>query len=127
MAVYENPYTPPKSPKQKNGFATASLICGMLGLLNLCCFAFPSAIVFGVGAISFAVISKKDQRLTTPARIAIFLGSGAIVFGVAEYFYALNLIEYMKEPANIALFNQLYEQAEKLLEEQALLGETITY
>ena len=111
--------------KDRNFYATASLICGILSLITLCCFAFTTAIVFGVGAISIAIISKKDNRLSIPARIAIFLGSGAIAFGFLEFFYALKLFEYIKKPENIAMFNQFFQQAEQLLEGQPLLKGTL--
>ena len=126
---YHNPYNPyPKQPKkERNGFATAARISGMPALINLCCFAFTTAIIFGVGAVSFALVSKKEQKLSTPARIAIFLGIGAVVFGVIEYFVTLNMIEIMKAPENIAQVNKFIEEAEKMLESQAALRESLTH
>lgn len=106
---------PMRPKKTRNGFATAALLSGILALLNLCCFSFTTAIIFGVGAISFAMISKRDQRLSTSAKIAVFLGSFGIVFGVAEYFFALNMYEVIKAPENIAHVNRMIEEAEKLL------------
>ena len=120
-----NPYDPygnmpPKPRKQRNGFATGALICGVLGLLNLCCFAFPTAIIFGVGAISFAVISKKGQPMSKTAIVAVVLGIIVILLGVGEFVYSLKLIEIMKDPEHIAEFNQLFEQFEQFMEEQAV-------
>ena len=34
----------PEPPKQKNSYATVSLVSGIFGLLTLCCMAFPIAI-----------------------------------------------------------------------------------
>ena len=96
-----------------------------MSLLNLCCFSFTTSIIFGVGAVTFAYISKKDQQLSTPAKIAIFLGVGGIVFGVAEYFFALKAYEYIRLPENIAMFNQMFEEAEKMLESQAALQKVL--
>ena len=126
---YRNPYNPypPKPRKPRNGFATAALISGILATLNLCCFAFPTAIIFGVGAVCIALISKKENKISLPARIAVFLGVGAVVFGVAEYFYAIKMFEYIKQPENIAQFNQIFEEAEKMLENQMGLGKTSTH
>ena len=57
------PYGNGYPPKPKNGFATASLVVGIFALLSLCCFAFPLSIIMGVGAVIFAVISKKGQPM----------------------------------------------------------------
>jgi len=131
---YRNPYNPyerkrrPKEPnKEKNTYATAALIGGIMSLLNLCCFSFTTSIIFGVGAVTFAYISKKDQQLSKPAKIAIFLGVGGIVFGVAEYFFALKAYEYIRLPENIAMFNQMFEEAEKMLESQAALQKVLQH
>ena len=104
-----------KPKKERNGRATAALIGGIIALLNLCCFSFTTAIVMGVASISMAIMSKKDKKLTMPARIAIFLGSGAIVFGVAEYVYMLNLLDYVKQPENISQFNHMIKEVENAL------------
>ena len=131
---YHNPYNPyerghrPKDPqKEKNSYATAALIGGILAVINLCCFAFTTSIIFGVGAISFAFVSKKDQKLSTPAKVAIFLGAGSIVFGAAEYFLAIKLYEYIKLPENIPMFNQMFEEAERMLESQAALQKVLKH
>lgn len=124
MADYENrnEYEPineqasMRPKKTRNGFATASLLSGILAILNLCCFSFTTAIIFGVGAICFATVSRQGgQRLAASAKIAVFLGSFGIVFGVAEYFLALNMYEMIKLPENIAYINHMLEEAEKLL------------
>ena len=104
-----------KPKKERNGRATAALVGGIIALLNLCCFSFTTAIIMGVASISMAIMSKKDKKLTLPARIAIFLGSGAIVFGVAEYVYMLNLLEYVKQPENISQFNHMIKEVENVL------------
>ena len=119
---YVNPYNPypPKQPKKKNGFATGALFCGIFGLLSLCCFAFTTSIIMGVGAISFAIISKKDQPFTTTAIIAIVLGAIAIVLGVGEFFCSLWLSDLMKDPAYIQMFNQFMEQMEQEVATQGI-------
>ena len=104
-----------KPKKERNGRATAALVGGIFALLNLCCFSFTTAIIMGVASISMAIMSKKDKKLTLPARIAIFLGSGAIVFGVAEYVYMLNLLDYVKQPENISQFNHMIKEVENAL------------
>ena len=40
---------PQRPRREKNSFATISLISGIFALLTLCCFAFPVAIICGVG------------------------------------------------------------------------------
>ncbi len=109
---YRNPYNPYKRT-QKNGYATAALCSGIFALLNLCCFNFPSCIILGVGAISIAFISKKDGTMTKTAVTAVVLGVIAIILGVIEFFYSLWLTDLIKDPNNIAMFNQMFEQIQK--------------
>ena len=104
-----------QKPKNRNSYATAALIGSIIALLNLCCFSFTTAIVLGVGSVSFAIISKKDGKLSRAARVAIFLGVGSIVFGVIEYVYMMQILEMAKDPENIVQFNQLYREIEKFL------------
>ena len=57
---------PQRPRREKNSFATISLISGIFALLTLCCFAFPVAIICGVGAVCFAIISKKASPSEAP-------------------------------------------------------------
>ena len=112
----QDPNNGPKRPgKFLRDYATAALFCGIFGLLNLCGFAFTTAIIFGVGAICFAYLSKKDGKLQKKARIAIYLGVAAILAGAVEYVYAIKLFEMIKDPAHIAEFNQMYSRIEAFM------------
>ena len=121
MTEFENQNQTPynRDPKKKNGFATAALCSGIFAILNLCCFNFPSCIILGVGAISIAFISKKEAPMTKPAKTAIVLGTIAIILGVVEFFYSLWLSDLIKDPANIAMVNQLVEQVQGEMAAQA--------
>ena len=121
MTEFENQNQTPykRDPKKKNGFATAALCSGIFAILNLCCFNFPSCIILGVGAISIAFISKKEAPMTKPAKAAVVLGVIAIILGVVEFFYSLWLSDLIKDPANIAMVNQLVEQVQREMTAQA--------
>ena len=121
MTEFENQNQKPykQVPKKKNGFATAALCSGIFAILNLCCFNFSSCIILGVGAISIAIISKKEAPMTRPAKAAVVLGVIAIVLGVIEFFYSLWLSDLIKDPANIAMINQLIEQVQGEVAAQA--------
>ena len=103
-------------PKQKNSFATISLIVGIFGLLTLCCMAFPIAIIMGVGAIAFAVISKQGRSFSGPAIAGIILGVFCIVLGIGEFLYVMALSSFMSDPENAAMFNEFYNQLEQQLQ-----------
>ena len=107
------PYRGPESPKQKNSYATVSLVSGIFGLLTLCCMAFPIAIILGVGAIAFAVISKQGRPMTGPAIAGTILGAFCIVLGIGEFLYILAVSAFMKDPENAAMFNEIYNQLEQ--------------
>ena len=107
----------PRQQKPKNNFATGSLACGILGLLTLCCCAFPLAIILGVGAVSFAVISKKGQPFSGTAIAGIVLGIICILLGIGEFLYVLAFTSFMNDPENAAMFNEIYEQMEQQLQQ----------
>lgn len=109
----DQPYRGPEPPRQKNSYATISLVSGIFGLLTLCCMAFPIAIILGVGAIAFAVISKQGRPMTGPAIAGIILGAFCIVLGIGEFLYILAVSAFMKDPENAAMFNEIYNQLEQ--------------
>ena len=106
---------PQRPRREKNSFATISLISGIFALLTLCCFAFPVAIICGVGAVCFAIISKKGQPFRGTAAAGIILGVIAILLGIGEFFYVLTITNLMKDPANAAAFNEFFEQFQRQL------------
>lgn len=104
---------PQRPRREKNSFATISLISGIFAILTLCCFAFPVAIICGVGAVCFAIISKKGQPFRGTAVAGIVLGVIAVLLGIGEFFYVLTITNLMKDPANAAAFNEFFEQFQK--------------
>ena len=106
---------PQRPRREKNSFATISLISGIFALLTLCCFAFPVAIICGVGAVCFAIISKKGQPFRGTAAAGIILGVIAVLLGIGEFFYVLTITNLMKDPANAAAFNEFFEQFQRQL------------
>ena len=106
---------PQRPRREKNSFATISLISGIFALLTLCCFAFPVAIICGVGAVCFAIISKKNQPFRGTAIAGIILGVIAVLLGIGEFFYVLTITNLMKDPANAAAFNEFFEQFQQQL------------
>lgn len=98
---------PQRPRREKNSFAFA--------LLTLCCFAFPVAIICGVGAVCFAIISKKGQPFRGTAAAGIILGVIAVLLGIGEFFYVLTITNLMKDPANAAAFNEFFEQFQRQL------------
>jgi hypothetical protein len=94
------------------------MICGIFGILCLCCFAFPLAIILGVGAVCFAIISKRGQPFYATAIFGIVLGVIAVVLGIGEFVYFMALSSLVKDPANAALINEFMEQLEQQLQQQ---------
>ena len=87
-------------------------------LRDLCCFAFPLAIILGVGAVCFAIISKRGQPFYATAIFGIVLGVIAVVLGIGEFVYFMALSSLVKDPANAALINEFMEQLEQQLQQQ---------
>ena len=89
---------PQRPRREKNSFATISLISGIFAILTLCC---------------FAIISKKGQPFRGTAVAGIILGVIAVLLGIGEFFYVLTITNLMKDPANAAAFNEFFEQFQK--------------
>ena len=113
----QNEYTT-EPKKQKNGFATASLACSVCALLDLCCFTFPLAVIMGMAAIAFAIVSRKDQSMSGTAIAGIVLGVLAVALGVAEFFAFLYIYDLMREPELIPYFNEWFRQIQQVMAEQ---------
>lgn len=99
-----------KTPKKESGFAVASLIVGLFGILTLCCSAFPVAIIMGVGAVCFAVISKNGEPFCGLAIAGIVLGVIAVLGGVAEFALLMAFTSLLDNPEDAAVINQLYNE-----------------
>ena len=116
----QNEYTT-EPKKQKNGFATASLACSVCALLDLCCFTFPLAVIMGMDAIAFAIVSKKGQPMSGTAIAGTVLGVLAVALGVAEFFASLYIYDLMRDPELIPYFSEWFRQIEQVMAEQGYL------
>ncbi len=101
---------PKKSDQPKNSFATASLSFGIMGMLNLCCYSFTTAILMGVCSVTLAYLSKNNQPMARSAVWGAVIGTLTVLAGIAEYFYALWISDMMKDPQFIPLFNEILDQ-----------------
>ena len=117
----QNEYTQPEPKKQKNGVATASLACRVCALLELCCCTFPLAVIMGMDAIAFAIVSRKDQSMSGTAIAGIVLGVLAVALGVAEFFAFLYIYDLMREPELIPYFNEWFRQIQQVMAEQGYM------
>ena len=124
-----NPDIPPVMKKNKNRYASTALMFGIFSIVNLCGFMFPMAIIMGVSAACFAVLSKNRQELpengqeapmTTAARVGLIAGVIAAVLGVAEYFVMLNVYDMMKDPELIPYFNDAFDKLREYMNQNML-------
>lgn len=128
---YQQPYPdmPPAMKKNKNRYASTALMFGIFSIINLCSFMFPMAIIMGVSAACFAVLSKnrqeplengQEQPMTTAAKVGLVAGIIAAALGVAEYFLMLNVYDMMKDPELIPYFNDAFERLREYMNETIL-------
>ncbi len=67
--------------KRSNGFATAALVLGIVGIATGCCVY--TGIICGALAIIFALLSRGgEMTMTTKAKLGLIFGIIGIVFGV---------------------------------------------
>ena len=109
----ETAAAPEKRPdvNQPNGTAIASMVCGILGLLLLCCcIAFPLSIILGVAAIVLAILSKKDSPFCGYAIAGLILGIFALLLGVVEFLYLMAVNMLVRDPSWAAVFDEIMEE-----------------
>lgn len=100
-----------RPPKQPNGMATVSLICGIIGVLSLCaCIAFPLSIILGVAAIVLSFLSRKGEPFTGMAIAGLVLGILALILGVAEGLYMIAVNFMLRDPQMSSMFDQILDQ-----------------
>ncbi len=85
--VYQPPYASapgyyaPMQPKKTNGFAVASLACGIAAIPMFCCIWIP--ILLGVLAIVFGILSRRrDDRMPGIALAGIICGAIGLILAV---------------------------------------------
>ena len=123
MEYYDNndsQYNPPPqgpSVNQPNKMAIASMICGIVGILLLCCCVmFPASVILGVTAIVLAVQSKKGEPLCGYGIAGIILGIFSLVLGIAEFAYMMLITSMMRDPQFAPIFDQIMEQYENAIQ-----------
>lgn len=86
----QNVYQPqqPEAKDPGHGFAIASLVCGIVGLVMACCCTFLG-IILGVVGIVLAIVSKQKSYTNTFEKLAM---AGLILSGVAVGFGIINAI-----------------------------------
>lgn len=78
-----NPYTVQTPP---NGFAVAALVMGIVSLLLMCC---GLGFVTGSLGILFAILSRKNVRMSTQAKVGMGLSIAGFVISFVLFFFAL--------------------------------------
>lgn len=80
-AVAPGYYAAPVPPKKTNGFAVASLICGVVALPLFCCIWLP--ILLGVLAIVFGILARRqDEKMPGMAVAGIICGVIGLVLAI---------------------------------------------
>lgn len=98
-------------PKQTNNMAVISMVCGIIGVLALCCcIAFPLSIILGVAAICLSCFSRKGKPFSGYAIAGLVLGIISLLLGVAEGFYIIAINFMLRDPNMAPIFDQLIEQ-----------------
>lgn len=106
-------------PNQPNNMAVASMFCGLIGsLLLCCCVAFPASILLGVAGISLAILSKKGQPFSGYAIAGLIFGIISLILGIAECAYLLMLNSLIRDPQFAPIFDEAMKQYEAILQTQ---------
>lgn len=99
--------------KHSQGFATASLVLGIIGLATGCCIY--TCIICGALAVIFALLSKGGE-LTMPgkSKIGLALGIAGIILGLLLFAlsFAYMLIQFGGLEGYLEYCNDLLQQME---------------
>lgn len=108
-----------RNPNKANGMAVASMLCGISGVLFLCCcVAFPASILLGVGAISLAIMSKKGEPFSGYAIAGLVFGIVSLLLGIAECAYLILASTMVRDPQFAPIFDEMMRQYEAIMETQ---------
>ncbi|MCI8500864.1 MAG: DUF4190 domain-containing protein [Oscillospiraceae bacterium] len=91
---------PPQQPRDNGGFAIASFVIGLVGLLlNFCCLAYITPIM-GILSLIFGIVSIRSSKKGM-AIAGIILGAFTILFAI---FILVGLFAAVGYDGNIELF-----------------------
>ena len=106
-----------RSRQNRNGMAVASMLCGITGILLLCCcVAFPASILCGVAAISLALLSRKGQPISGYAIAGLVFGIVSLLLGLAECAYLIAVNTLIRDPEFAPIFDEVMQQYEALMQ-----------
>lgn len=98
--VFYNPQANPKLGESAHKLGIASLICGIISVIMICCCTYVG-IGTGIAAIICGVKSKKpDGKLETMGIVGIVLGALGTVIAVVAIVYSLTHPEYSQQILN---------------------------
>ena len=98
-----------------NMMAVASFLCGLFGLLSLCCcIAFPLSILLGVAAITLAILSRRGEPFSGYAIAGLVLGILSVVFGIMAFAYLMIANQIITDPQMAPIFDELMEEYQSL-------------
>ena len=104
-------------PNKANGMAVASMLCGIGGVTFLCCcVAFPASILFGVAAISLAIMSKRGEPFSGYAIVGMIFGIASLLLGIAECAYLILASTMVRDPQFAPIFDEVMRQYEAIME-----------
>ena len=114
--VQKESMQPSSSPNEPNRMAIVSMICGIIGILLLCCcVAFPASIILGVAAITLAILSRKGEPFSGYAIAGLTLGIFALILGIAEFVYLMAVNMLLRDPQWAPFFDEVMEQYQELV------------
>ena len=85
-----DPIPPSNNTARGRGFAIASLVCGILGMLMCCCCVYWFNLILGILAVVFSVVSARQSKKIRGLAIAgLILGILALLIFVALFAFEL--------------------------------------
>ena len=80
-----DPIPPSNNTARGRGFAIASLVCGILGMLMCCCCVYWFNLILGILAVVFSVVSARQSKKIRGLAIAgLILGIAGIVIALVS-------------------------------------------
>lgn len=105
--------TPAPYPKA-NGFATASLVFGIIAVVSAFSMTILPPLIFGSLSIILGILSRGSQRLHSRALAGVVAGAGALVLNLAICIFSFYMV-FSNPDATAQYWNMVNETYEQML------------
>lgn len=107
-------YRTPAPYRKSNGFATASLVFGIIAFVSAFSMTILPPLIFGSLSIILGILSRGDQKLHSRALAGVITGAAALVLNLAICIFSFYMV-FSNPDATKQYWNMVNETYEQML------------